>query len=89
MGYIWAHLTQNISLSQAILGDVIEVPTLDGDLKIRIKSGTQSGTLVRLRGQGIKDINGYGRGDFYIRLNVVIPSHLSAKQKELIRELGL
>ena len=83
------YLTQNISLSQAILGDIIEVPTLDGNLKVRVKSGTQPGTLVRLRGQGIKDINGYGRGDFYIRLNIQIPSRLSAKQKELIKELDL
>ncbi len=83
------YLIQNISLTQAILGDVIEVPTLDGKLKVRVKSGTQPNTLVRLRGQGIKDVTGYGRGDFYIRLNVVIPSRLSLKQKQLIKELGL
>jgi DnaJ-class molecular chaperone len=83
------YYTQNISLSQAILGDIIEVPTLDGELKVRVKSGTQPNTLVRLRGQGIKDVNGYGRGDFYIRLNIVIPSRLSNKQKELIKELEL
>lgn len=83
------YLTQDISLSQAILGDVIEVSTLDGNLKVRVKSGTQPNTLVRLRGQGIKDVNGYGRGDFYIRLNIVIPSRLNSRQKELIKELGL
>jgi DnaJ-class molecular chaperone len=83
------YFTQNISLSQAILGDVIEVPTLEGNLKVRVKSATQPNTLVRLRGQGIKDVNGYGRGDFYIRLNIVIPSRLSNKQKELIKELDL
>ncbi|HWS48480.1 MAG TPA: DnaJ C-terminal domain-containing protein [Candidatus Methanoperedens sp.] len=83
------YVIQNITLSQAILGDVIEVPTLGDKLKIRVKSGTQPNTLVRLRGQGIKDVSGYGVGDLYIRLNVVIPSHLSSKQKELIKELGL
>jgi len=83
------YVIQNISLSQAILGDVIEVPTLGEKLKIRVKSGTQPNTLVRLRGQGIKDVSGYGVGDLYIRLNVVIPSRLSNKQKELIKELGL
>ena len=82
-------VNQNITLTQAILGDVIEVPTLDGKLKIRVKSGTQPGTLIRLRGKGIKDVNGYGYGDLYVRLNLDIPSHLSAKQKELIKELGL
>lgn len=83
------YLNQNISISQAILGDVVEIQTLEGSLKIRVKSGTQPNTLIRLRGQGIKDVNGYGRGDFYIRLNILIPSRLSAKQKELIKELGL
>jgi DnaJ-class molecular chaperone len=83
------YLTQEISLSQAILGDIIEVSTLDGPLKVRVKSGTQPNTLVRLRGQGIKDINGFGRGDFFIRLNILIPSRLSAKQKELIKNLEI
>jgi len=83
------YVSQNITISQAILGDVIEVPTLTDKLKIRVKSGTQPNTLVRLRGQGIKDVSGYGVGDLYIRLNIVIPSRLSAKQKELIRELGI
>jgi len=82
------YASQDISISQAILGDIIEVPTLGEKLKIRVKSGTQPNTLIRLRGQGIKEVNGYGRGDFYIRLNVVIPSRLSNKQKELIKELG-
>jgi len=83
------YVSQNISLSQAILGDVVEVPTLGNNLKIRVKSGTQPNTLVRLRGQGIRDVNGYGIGDLYIRLNIVIPSRLSTKQKELIKQLGL
>jgi len=82
-------VNQNITLTQAILGDVIEVPTLDGKLKIRVKSGTQPGTLIRLRGKGIKDVNGYGYGDLYVRLNLDIPSRLSVKQKELIKKLGL
>jgi DnaJ-class molecular chaperone len=83
------YVNENISLSQAILGDIIEVQTLKEKLKIRVKSGTQPNTLVRLRGQGIRDVNGYGVGDLYIRLVIVIPSRLSNKQKELINELGL
>ena len=83
------YVNESISLSQAILGDVIEVQTLTEKLKIRVKSGTQPNTLVRLRGQGIKDVSGYGVGDLYIRLVIVIPSRLSSKQKELIKELGL
>ena len=83
------YVIENISLSQAILGDIIEVPTLGDKLKIRVKSGTQPNTLVRLRGQGIRDVSGYGVGDLYIRLNIVIPSKLSNRQKELIKELEL
>ena len=79
----------NIKLNQAIFGDTIEVPTLDESLKIRIKPGTQPNTLVRLRGQGIKDINGYGQGDFYIRLFVEIPTKLNSRQKDLLKQLDL
>lgn len=82
-------ISVNLSFVQATLGDVIEVPTLDGELKVRVKSGTQPNTLIRLRNKGIKDINGYGQGDFYIRLLVQVPTHLTNKQKELLKELGL
>ena len=82
-------VTINLSFTQAALGDIIQVPTLDGDLKIRVKSGTQPNTLIRLRNKGIKDINGYGHGDFYIRLLVQVPTHLNGRQKEIIKELGL
>ncbi len=83
------YVNANISLTQAIFGDTIEVPTLDEPLKIRVKSGTQPNTLVRLRGQGIKDVNGYGKGDFYIRLFVEIPTKLSSRQKDLLKQLDL
>ena len=79
-----------LSFSQAVLGTNVEVPTITGEpLKVKVKSGTQPNTLIRLRGKGIKDVNGYGVGDFYIRLLVEVPNHLSSRQKELIRELGL
>jgi len=69
------YITKDLALKQAVNGDIIEVPTLDKPLKVRIQPGTQSNTLIRLKGKGIKDVNGYGHGDFYIRLNVVIPTH--------------
>lgn len=78
---------QEISIKQAIFGDDIEVPTLKEKLKVRVKPGTQPNTLVRLRGQGIRDVNGYGFGDLYIRLNITIPTKLTSKQKELIKEI--
>jgi len=82
-------VNQDITLVQAILGAEISVPTLDNPLKIRIKPGTQPGTLIRLRGHGIVDVQGYGKGDLYIRLNLSIPTKITARQKELIKELGL
>lgn len=82
-------ITINLTIAQAALGAVIEVPTLTEPLKVKVKSGTQPNTLIRLRGKGIKDVNGYGVGDFYIRLMVEIPTRLSFQQKELIRQLGI
>lgn len=78
-----------ISFSQAALGTEVEVPTLKEPLKVRIKPGTQPNTLVRLRGQGIRDVNGYGIGDLYIRIMVNVPTRLTGKQKDLLRELDL
>ncbi|MBI2464812.1 DnaJ domain-containing protein [Candidatus Shapirobacteria bacterium] len=83
------YISYDISFSDAALGTEIEVPTLTEPIKIRVKPGTQPSTLVRLRGKGIRDVNGYGQGDLYVRLNVVVPSRLNSRQKELIRELGL
>lgn len=82
-------ITINLTIAQAVLGAVIEVPTLTEPLKVKVKPGTQPNTLVRLRGKGIRDVNGYGIGDFYIRLMVEIPTRLNFRQKELIKELGL
>jgi len=79
----------NISFVSAALGTTVEVPTLQDYLKVRVKPGTQPNTLIRLRGKGIKDINGYGFGDLYIRLIVEVPTRLTGRQKELIKELGL
>lgn len=77
-----------IPLTVAILGGVVEVPTIDGDLKLRIRPGTQPGTMVRLAGRGIKRLHGFGRGDQYVRLLVRIPEKLTHAQKEAIRKLG-
>jgi len=79
----------NIKLNQAIFGDTIEVSTLKNPLKVRIKPGTQPNTLIRLKGQGIKDVNGYGQGDFYIRLFIEIPTKLTSRQKDLLKQLDL
>ncbi len=75
-----------IPLTLAILGGTIEVPTIDGDLKLRIRPGTQPGTMVRLRGRGIKHLRGSGRGDQYVRLQIKIPEKLTRRQKEILEE---
>jgi len=83
------YVTTELKLTQAILGDEIEVSTLTRPLKIRIKPGTQPGTLIRLQGQGIRSLSGYGIGDLYIRLLISVPTRLTFRQKELVKELGL
>lgn len=77
---------QEITFSQAALGDTIEVETVQGLVKIKIPSGTQPETLIRLRGKGVKMIRGSGYGDHYLRIKIVVPKNLSSKQKELLRE---
>jgi len=77
-----------ISFVQASLGDEITVPTLDGKAKLKIPEGTQSGTVLRMRGKGIPDVRGYGRGDQHVQLKVVTPTRLTDRQKELLKEFG-
>ncbi|AKM79770.1 TPA: hypothetical protein DEQ95_05160 [Candidatus Beckwithbacteria bacterium] len=78
---------QPISFTQAALGDTIKVPTTDGDLKLKVRPGTQPGTLFRLRGKGIPHLRGAGRGDQYVRLVVTVPAKLSRRQKQLLKDL--
>ncbi len=77
----------DITFSQATLGADIDVPTLNGNLRVKVKPGTQPNTLIRLKGQGIADVRGYGRGDLYIRLNLVVPNRLTQRQKDLISQI--
>lgn len=76
-----------ISYSQAALGTVAEIETVDGNVKIRIPAGTQPGTQIRLRGKGIKHVSGHGQGDHYVIVRVNIPSKLSKEQKHLLEQL--
>ena len=73
-----------ITYSQAVLGAEIEVPTVDGKVAQKIPEGTQSGTKFRLRGQGIQDLNGRGRGDQYVIVDVEIPKKLNRTQREAL-----
>ncbi|ABZ84988.1 chaperone protein dnaj [Heliomicrobium modesticaldum Ice1] len=77
-----------INFVQAALGAEIEVPTLDGKVSLKIPEGTQTGAVFRIRGKGIKRLRGTGRGDQRIEVKVTVPTRLSEKQKELLREFG-
>jgi len=76
-----------IPFSLAVLGGEIEVPTIDGDIKLKIRSGTQSGTMMRLRERGVTHLHGRGKGDEYVRLNIVIPEKLNREQRNIIEEI--
>lgn len=76
---------QPVSFTQASLGDTIKVPTVDGEVKLKVRPGTQPGTLIRLRGKGMPHLRGSGRGDEYVRLMVKVPEKLNRKQKEMLR----
>lgn len=75
-----------VSFTQAALGGEIDVPTLNGMIKHNLPEGTQPGTVIRLRGQGIQNLRGAGKGDLYIKINVEIPRKLTEKQKELLMQ---
>ncbi|MBS5145685.1 MAG: molecular chaperone DnaJ [Butyricicoccus pullicaecorum] len=75
-----------ISFPQAALGDTLQVPTIDGKVEYTIPEGTQTGTVFRLRGKGIQNVNGRGRGDQYVRVNIEVPTRLTEHQKKLLRD---
>jgi molecular chaperone DnaJ len=77
-----------VSFPEAALGAEVEVQTINGYAEIEIKAGTQPGTEISLRGRGIQHLNGKGRGDQIVRINIHIPSSLSSKEKTLIKELA-
>lgn len=77
-----------ISFVQATLGAEIEVPTLNGKAAIKIPPGTQPGTMFRLRGKGVRNVQGYGHGDLHVRINVEVPTHLNAAQRTKLEEFS-
>jgi molecular chaperone DnaJ len=77
-----------LTFAQAALGDEIEVPTVDGRVKLKIPAGTQTETFFRLRGKGVPYLRGSGRGDQHVKVRVVTPTKLNERQKELLREFA-
>lgn len=77
-----------ISIVKAILGGEVEVLTLDGKVKMKVPQGTQPGKIFRLKERGMPDVRGYARGDQLVRVNIEIPTDLSAQQRKLIEEFA-
>jgi len=75
-----------ISVPDAVLGAHVEVPTIDNNVKIKIEPGTQPGKILRLRGKGLPEVNGYGRGDLLVNVNVWIPKNLSREEAKIIEK---
>ena len=77
-----------ITFTQAVLGGTLEIPTIDGKVKYDIPEGTQTGTVFRLRGTGIPVLNGRGRGDQYVTVNIETPRNLNREQKEALKKFS-
>ena len=76
---------QPVTFYQAVMGAELEIPTIDGKVKYNLPAGTQPGTTFRLRGKGIPELRGRGRGDQYVTVRVQVPSSLTGEQKEALR----
>lgn len=77
-----------VSFVQAALGAEIEVPTMNGKAHIKIPTGTQPGTTFRLKGKGVKNIQGHGQGDLHVRITVEVPRHLNQAQRARLQEFA-
>jgi molecular chaperone DnaJ len=75
-----------VSFTQATLGSEIDVPTLEAPIKYTVPEGTQPGTVFRIKGSGIQNLHGAGKGDLYMTVKVEVPRKLTDKQKELLRQ---
>ncbi len=79
------HCDIPVTYAQAVLGDEITVPTIDGNVKYNISEGTQTGTVFRLKGKGVQKVSRTDRGNQYVKINVEVPKNLNKKQKDLLK----
>ncbi|HOK51135.1 MAG: molecular chaperone DnaJ [Bacteroidales bacterium] len=77
-----------ISFPQAVLGGYVEVPTLEGKVKLKLEPGTQPGKILRLKGKGLPEVNGYGKGDMLVYVNVWVPKNLSRDERKIIEKFA-
>jgi curved DNA-binding protein len=83
------YIEKNIKFTQAILGTIIDVPTLDGTIKrLKISPGTQNNTKIRMKGYGVPGLKGASKGDQYVKINVEVPKKLSERQQKIIKQLA-
>jgi molecular chaperone DnaJ len=82
------YCTIPISIAQAALGAEIRVPGLNGEERVTIPEGTQTESIIRLKGKGLPDPQGGGKGDLYVAVRVITPSKLTRDQRRLLQELG-
>ena len=81
------HYDAYINFADAVLGESIEIPTINGKAKIKVEPGTQSGKMLRLKGKGLPQLQGYGTGDLFVHINIWTPSKVSKEEKELLEKL--
>lgn len=76
-----------VGFPEAVLGSSVEIPALEGKVKVKVEAGTQPGKILRLRGKGLPDIDGYGKGDLLVKINVWVPKNLSKEDKKVVEKL--
>jgi molecular chaperone DnaJ len=81
------HYDAYINFADAVLGESIEIPTINGKAKIKVEPGTQSGKMLRLKGKGLPQLQGYGTGDLFVHINIWTPNKVSKEEKELLEKL--
>lgn len=81
---VWTEIP--ITYTQAVLGDEITIPTVDGKVTYTVPEGTQTGTVFRLRGKGIQKIRSNAHGDHYVRVSIEVPRNLSKEQKNILKD---
>lgn len=71
------------------MGLTTEIPTIDGKVKVKIESGTQPEKILRLRGKGLPDVNGYGKGDLLVKIHAWVPQKLSSEERKILEKLQM
>ena len=82
------YFVNQLLIAQAALGDEIAIPSLNGEQTLKIPAGTQSGKIFRIKGKGVSQVNGRGKGDQFVKVFVVTPEGLDKQQQQLFQELA-